>query len=456
MSCKQQIFFAVFRLKRALVDMGIPAAVDDVVTRYRLRGVFLSVFLFCQPFKHAVSVRDGAFVALLVLFVLRAAAGRVKLDFRDRTLQALSALVAVAVVSAAISPYVLDSFDAIRKNLFYQVVVFLFIVSEYGTFEELRPVFYSVLLGFAVLSLLIVAKIDTHALLDWLAQKGENTDLLGGYSLYATFYIPFAIGYLYSSNEKMPVKAALVVILFLEFALSLLNNHRGQIVAILVSAALVTILRGRYKALIAGAVICVVISGAVLYGNPRAFDRYETLLTPANYASDDPKGLNERRVIWSGAVDMIRDRPLLGWGYGWKKFGLVPRDAGYLDRWDRKDSAIKYFMGKGDGRANPHNLVLQILFEVGFIGFVAFVIFWSTVAAKAADAFTKKDTSVKGGAVSAAWLKYCTVGVLVSYVLINMVNGLWEESYGVLMMSFAAFCVVLHREAFKRDDTDAA
>lgn len=436
--------------------MGILAAADDVVTRYRLRGIFLSVFLFCQPFKHAVSVRDGAFVALLVLFVLRAAAGRVRLDFRDRTLQALSALVAVAVVSAAISPYVLDSFDAIRKNLFYQVVVFLFIVSEYRTFEELRPVFYSVLLGFAALSLLIVVKIDTRALLDWLAQNGDNTGLLGGYSLYATFYIPFAIGYLFSAKEKMPVKAALAVILFLGFTLSLLNNHRGQIVAILVSAALVTILSRRYKALIAGAVICVVISGAVLYGNPRAFERYETLLTPANYASDSMKGLNDRRAIWSGAVDMIGDRPLLGWGYGWKKFGLVPKDAGYLDRWDGKDSTVKYFMRAGYGSANPHNLVLQILFEIGFTGLAAFVIFWFTVAAKAADAFTKKAASAKGGAVPAAWLKYCTAGVLVSYVLVNMVNGLWEESYGVLMMSFAAFCVVLHREAFKGDGTDAA
>jgi len=37
-------------------------------------------------------------------------------------------------------------------------------------------------------------------------------------------------------------------------------------------------------------------------------------------------------------------------------------------------------------------------------------------------------------------------GVLISCVIVNIPNGLWEESTGTVMMAFAACCVVLCKE----------
>ena len=197
----------------------------------------------------------------------------------------------------------------------------------------------------------------------------------------------------------------------------------------------------RYSHLVVGLVVCVIAGAIIFYMKPASFDRYKTLLNPANYVSNDSVGWNDRASIWFGVIDMIKERPIIGHGYGWKKIALVAKDNGYLDnRWDKSGRTHLYFTSSRIRRGKPHNLPLQILFEVGFAGLVAFVFFWCTVAVKGLNVIRLRG---RAACTSGRFLTYAVPGVLLGYVLINFSNGLWEESYGVLMMSFAAACVVL-------------
>lgn len=421
--------------------MGILARLEDNIDGSGLTTVLLSVFLFLQPFHKFSGVRNAAFVLLLLALLVKLARRGLKFDFKDLTVIGFVLLVGAALVSAALSPYPLDSLDALRKNLLYQAVVFFAIISGYRGGEGLKPLIYALLAGFAALSVFVVLKYNHEVFLNWLehSDKGD-APFLKGYSLYATFYIPLAAAYLYASKEGAAFKAALVFFIFLEFTLSVLNNHRTQIIAIVLSAGLVTIAARRFKVLLGGAVICVVAGAAIYQANPGSFDRYKTLLNPNNYLSNAHEGLNDRVAIWQGTSDMIKDRPITGWGYGWKKIALVANEKGYLERWDKEGRTYIYFKEKGYGAANPHNLVLQILFEVGALGLLAFLFFWGTIVYKA---FSARGRETEGKSL----LKYGVAGVLFSYLIINYTNGLWEESFGVLMVSFAASCVVLYREA---------
>ncbi|MBI5587438.1 MAG: O-antigen ligase family protein [Deltaproteobacteria bacterium] len=421
--------------------MGLLANTEDLIVRYRLMTVFLAVFLFLQPFQKFAGVRSTAFVLLCLAFVVKLVRGGNKTGLKDPSVIGLILIIAVSLLSSALSPYPQESFDALRKNLLYQAVVFFVIVNCYRGYVGLKPLFYALMGGFAALSVYVVFKYDPEVFLNWLSHSDRgDAPFLKGYSLYATFYIPLAVAYLYASNEGWKLKSALVFFIFLELTLSVLNNHRGQLVAIVLSGAAITVFAKRYYLLLAGLMVCVALSLALLRVNPQSFDRYKTLLSPHTYVTNEHTGLNDRLAIWEGAFDMIKDRPVLGWGYGWKKLSTVANEKGYIDRWDKSGPTYRYYTQKGYGSANPHNLAIQILFETGVLGLLAFLFFWGTVVVKAASAGVSASAGTR-------LLKYGASGVLLSYLLINYANGLWEESFGILMVAFAASMVVLYREA---------
>ena len=426
--------------------MSILERIENRIDGLGLTTVFLSVFLFFQPFRGLSGVRNTAFVLLCLVFAVKLARGSVRVGTRDATVLGFLLIAAAAVLSAMLSPYPLDSLDAIRKNLFYQAVVFFTIAGCYRGYKDIKPLFHALIWGFAGLSVFVLLRYDPEVFLNWIRHsEAGDAPYLRGYSLYATFYIPFAAACLYASKDGWKVKAALVFFIVLEFALSFLNNHRTQIVAIALSVGVVTLVAGRFRVFLAGAVVAAVMVFAVYETNPHAFDRYRTLLKPQTYVTNEHQGLNDRLAIWSGALDMIKDRPVTGWGYGWKKLSTVAKEQGYLERWDKTGRTYLYYSEKGYGSANPHNLAIQILFETGIIGLLSFLFFWGTLAVKAAAA-PRADRGE-----GASLLRYGAAGVLFSYVLINYTNGLWEESFGILMMSFAAFLVVLYRESAAKE-----
>lgn len=419
--------------------MAIFDRLEDTIEEYGLISVFLAVFLFFQPFNGFAGVRSTAFVLLLAAFAVKAVKRGVRIDFKDWTVRGMLLLAVVSVLSSALSPYAFESFDAIRKNLVYQATVFFVILNEYRDLSGLRPVMLSMLAGFAALTLAILLTRDAHVLLNWLDYSNAvmRDPLLGGYSLFATFYIPLAFAYLYTSSESVPIKAAMTLFISLESVLSVLNNHRAQVVAIVSAAVLVTLLARRYRTAVA-IIIVVLAAGAVLLEtNPGSMDRYRTLLHAKTYVSNEHEALNNRLAIWKGASDMIRERPVVGWGYGWKKISTVAKER-FLEKWTEEPATYEYFDTRGYGGANPHNLALQILFETGAVGLIAFVFFWSTVFMKAVSAY---------GRAGSAFLWCAVPGVLISYVIINTTNGLWEEAMGNLMMAFAGCCVVVYRQA---------
>jgi len=418
---------------------------DNFIEKYRIIRFFLLVFLFFQPFTRFAGVRNTAFVSLLLLFLLKLLNGHIKLDLKDKSIQALVLLVAVILLSALVSQYPIESFNAIRKNLFYQLIVFLVIINEYRGMNELRLLFYTLAISFAVLSMIIILKNDTTVLLNWLKYPQTKDTFRKGYSLHATFYIPLIVGYLYAAKDNWKIKGALLLFLFIELSLVFLNNHKGQLVAILVSVTAITLMARRYRTFFTGVILCLVIGITIYQIKPGAFERYTSLLSMETFSSIQGNGWN--RPQWPGVVEVVRHKPILGYGYGWKKLATVVQEGGFLEKWKNKKVFLYYsFNNCGYGCANPHNLALQLLFEIGLIGLLAFMLFWFTILKKALSAF-KKDHSE-----SVDFLRYGTIGILIAYILINITNGLWEETAGNLMMTLAAVTIVIYKEALGGQD----
>src|SRR3989338_1004377 len=431
-----------------MVFQGLSLKYEEKI--YSLIPPLLLIYIFFQPFNHFAGIRNTAFFFMLPLLLIKL--GRkgighnfkgfnLNINWKDSTMTALFILLMAILTSIFFSNYIIDSLNAFRKNFFYQLVVFFVILTEFRDIEKLRALLGAVVLSFVTLTLIIFIKNPPSNLLNILEVKANRETFLSGYALNAGFYIPFTLGYLFSMKDRIVFRGIFWIMLFAEFALVwLYYSSRTTLIAILISTVVIIAMSKRYKMLAIIIVFFLAIGGVTYFKKPELIDRYKTLLSFKTYTGN--VGLSGRGYIWKGVVEIIKDRPIIGYGYGWKKLALVARDGGYLERWkDKWAGTYDYFSKTGYGSTNPHNLFLQILFEVGILGLVAFVLFCVTF-------FVNVIKIIKSGAEYElnCFVKYGVTGVLVAYAIVNMANGLWEESYGIITFVLAAVIMVIYEQ----------
>lgn len=108
----------------------------------------------------------------------------------------------------------------------------------------------------------------------------------------------------------------------------------------------------------------------------------------------------ERPEVWKGAIQMIAQRPLQGWGIGQFEFNFssyaTPEVAGQM----QKDNTF------GE---HAHNEVLELGIELGLIGLVLAAIFWCRLLERGARQIFKQPA---GGAAEATFTAGLTIGLL--------------------------------------------
>lgn len=410
---------------------------------YGLIVPLLLIYIFFQPFNHFAGIKNTAFYAMLLLFLIKIIRRGVKINWKDSAIVSFFILLAAILISIFLSRYVGDSLDAFRKNFLYQMTVFFVILTEFRDTEKLKALLNAVVLSFVTVTLIIFIKNQPENLLHILEIKGQKETFLRGYALNAAFYIPFTLGYLFSIKDKIIMRGFLWTMLLAEFVLVwLYYSSRTTLIAILISAIVMILLSKRYKMIAIIVVILLGVGVVSYFKKPELFERHKTLLSPGTYTSN--VGLSGRLDVWRGVFDMVKDSPIVGHGYGWKKIATVVRDEGYLEKWKEKWPATYDFYNSGYGKASPHNLALQMLFEIGILGLSAFVLFWITVFIKVVRTMRSETRNELN-----CFVKYGVLGVLIAYFIVNITNSLWEETYGILTFALATITMVIYEQNFK-------
>jgi O-antigen ligase len=111
-----------------------------------------------------------------------------------------------------------------------------------------------------------------------------------------------------------------------------------------------------------------------------------------------------RSQIWQANLDMIRERPLLGWGYGnYRKF---------------RDPYYRRYPG-ADTTAHAHNTLLQIWVDAGLLGLGAFLFLFAVILKKGWDAY---------GRLAEPWRGIALGGVL--GVVGFLLGGMTQHNFG--------------------------
>ena len=406
----------------------------------KLLRFFLYLLIFFQPFNRFNSFREIGFYGLLLLFILKIFKDKtVRIDFRDKTIVALSFLVGWSLLASVLGPYPLDSLNAIRKNLLAQVLIFIVIITEFKDAQELKRLFWIIVVSFFVVTF---ASIIEFVQADWTKFHQLNRThkmFIGGYANNATFYLPFIMAWLISMDKTKWEKLLGLTTLFAGIIIVFIYNSRTAILAIPIGMLVILFLSKKYKLFIASLIIFILCISAIFLSKSDVFSKYRSLSEPETFTKMD-----SRIYVWQGALHIIERRPFLGYGYGWKKMAFVAENSNLPDYWKQYYPDIySYYVENahsGYGRVNPHNLMLQIVFEIGLIGLGIFLYFWTTIIFKIFEVASSNQRSETRN------MTLYSIGILIPYLLINITNGFWQETYGNMIFLFMASVFVIYRQ----------
>lgn len=385
------------------------------------------VLLFIQPFEKFVAVKYLMMVGLLIAAVPLALRAEVRQRLRSRNIVlglALAIVVWCVAVSAA-SPYPADSLHALPRDLLLQAELLLVGGLLVTGPKQARTALWMIMAGFAAVSLLSAVEVASY-LKDHALSEGQiprsHKSFWGGYATMASFCLPLIIAFAVSTASGIRQRVLLGVLCLLGVVLTGLYGSRSPL---LVVAIAVIVLFGLLRAWKALAVVFLVMALGVGWvatqSNLGYLEKYRSLAEADTYVTN--QGLSLRLDVWSGVIELIEARPVLGYGYGWKKLAWAINDGGYAERWKATDPGKSaYFLGEETaasyGKVNPHNYFLQVAFEIGIPGLLLVLAFWLAV-------FWQGLKGVVRGPLEHQRLRVVILTTLLAYLLSNFANGFW-------------------------------
>lgn len=385
------------------------------------------VLLFIQPFEKFVAVKYLMMVGLLIAAVPLALRAEIRQRLRSRNIVlglALAIVVWCVAVSAA-SPYPADSLHALPRDLLLQAELLLVGGLLVTGPKQARTALWMIMAGFAAVSLLSAVEVASY-LKDHALSEGQiprsHKSFWGGYATMASFCLPLIIAFAVSTASGIRQRVLLGVLCLLGVVLTGLYGSRSPL---LVVAIAVIVLFGLLRAWKALAVVFLVMALGVGWvatqSNLGYLEKYRSLAEADTYVTN--QGLSLRLDVWSGVIELIEARPVLGYGYGWKKLAWAINDGGYAERWKATDPGKSaYFLGEETaasyGKVNPHNYFLQVAFEIGIPGLLLVFAFWLAV-------FWQGLKGIVRGPLEHQRLRVVILTTLLAYLLSNFANGFW-------------------------------
>lgn len=401
--------------------------------------------LFIQPFDKFVAVKYLLMLGLLVVAIplaLRADI-RERLHSRNTVLGLAFAIVIWCIAVSAASPYPADSLHALPRDLLLQAELLLVGALLVRTPGQARTALWAIMAGFSAVSVLSSFEVGSYLMHHSLSEgqiPRSHKSFWGGYASMASFCLPLLIAFAVSAATTLRQRVLLAALVILGVVLTVLYGSRSPLLVVAISVIVLFGLLRAWRAL--AAVFLVIALGVGLVAsqsNLGYLEKYRSLAQKDTYVTN--QGLSLRLDVWSGVMELIEERPLLGYGYGWKKLAWAINDGGYAGRWKANDPGkAAYFLGEAEeasyGKVNPHNYFLQVAFEIGIPGLVLVLAFWVA-------AFWMGLKGLARGAPDNQRLRAVLLTTLLAYMLGNFANGFWVGGLANMACALVGILVAL-------------
>ena len=425
--------------------------------RYNPLGFNLSSWLcFAFLFLNALPRTTAAVNILIALIAITALSLGYKkalaIDWRSPITISMIAFTGIALLSALLSPYWEESIKPIRRDLLPFLLVYVVLTCnkfEAAPKEQLaKAALWSLIASYIARVCLAIA--------DWSSQGLQHdaytidraaAPFVDFFAINSPLYLPLLITVLLYWRLRKRWQLLLVSCTITAYALIAIAGVRTAFLcAVLVGLYQVAPFLWKKKWIVLAFAITLSAVSFVAFKPQieKNIPKYATIFQPDTYKQNF--SLVERYSIWRSTVEMVSTRPLLGYGLGWKKLHDVAYKEGFYDRWQARHDwldewALRYYDATGYGGTNPHNAFVQILFETGGLGLIAYLAILISVGLSAYKARLP---------MSGDWLWPLVSASLLAFMIVNLMNGIWLTAGAMLGLTIVT---ELMRQARKKPKT---
>jgi ADP-heptose:LPS heptosyltransferase/O-antigen ligase len=355
------------------------------------RATFQLALLQCilQPISHVTALENLTFYTMLACVFALTWFRRETLSIRTPIVASVLALTTFFIVVSILGPYPLESLNAWRKDFLPPLATFMALLLTVRSPQRTVAVLMAVIAGLAIRLTLIAIEV-------WILQQPlisghpgfvrpytgsvVPSAFFGGFAVGAAIYAPLIAASLL--RRDLPVWGRYMAVYSLVGCILLVVDYgsRTPLLAMCAGLAVVVVATLGRRTIIASGLVVLVVVSLLSWHRPEVAERYGSIFAARTYTDAAPgqgTTIGDRLRIWDGIIEIANQRPLAGYGYGWKKLSMVVRDDGFLDRWkdspDADGFTVAYF-SLGYGGINPHNLLVHLYFEGGVFGVALFAV----------------------------------------------------------------------------------
>lgn len=375
----------------------------------------LLAYLFLVPFpSHTATARAGTLGAALLLWVLALASDN-GFRWRQRAMDRwVFAYIVVVVLSTLFSADPGESVRQFRSSGLKHLAIYLLVTEQLRRGADIHWLLWVSLASSSLIALY------GYWSFWWLGIMSDGRPVsVFSYQNDLSYYllVPCLVLVWYLIRERRwSLRPAWGALLMLHLGLLVLTQTRASMVAfVTASGAMALILRRRLLTFLLACLLGVAVPLGIL-GEGRMWERYASIFRWKTYATDQARVRGE---VWKTTVKLISTRPLLGYGYGWKGFRTQVRALGLRD------------LGVPGGVIHAHNIFLEVAYESGLLGLLAFLGLWVQVVAVALRNIRQR------GDPFISEINTLALGVFLGALLVGLTDiAYWYERVGTLTWLF--------------------
>jgi len=386
--------------------------------------VLLGIFIFCIPFPYTTAITNISFYGAILIALILLVFKYIKLIIKTPLTYPFLIFFIWSCLSLVWALNFENSVSDVRGHMINYLILFFLIINFFNSKKRFNILAWIVVLSAVVFS--IIGMVYYYIIMDnafFAVRLGHilpnninaSTELpvnmIGTLTITALMLCLFFFFREVNFWKKIAIAGCAVIIV----AATVLTQSRGAIIALVTVTIIILFMKNKklIPVFLIGLSLIVIIS-------PWKKDRMEI------------KSFVERLKINYITINVIKDHPLLGIGFGMKTFSDDPNIKDYA----KHKVSAQY---KPEDIYSPHNWLLDITVRLGLIGLALFmgIIFTFLRMCRQIIKYAKDDTIRQGGIyVTVAFISYFIIGLMepvflfsasaiIFYVILAMITILW-------------------------------
>lgn len=386
------------------------------------RGIEYSllIYIFTQPFvRHTATIQAISLSIALCLWLIKI------FYFRDYEFERTGVSIFLIIYTFIVILSILFGIErltgirAFKSDIAKQLILYAIVINEIKTIGQIKRILYAMVFSISLLILASLCEYITVAgaydgFYQYVYKTTNRGTIISNFAELSIFYYVVSVLLFFVERSKS-LRIAIGISILLQILFISFSGCRTALITVAFVSTLFPLMLKRYKAVLSFLLGLIILLYLVHASNPQMNYKREYLevFSLSTYLKFELQndGLGGRMPTWRAAYEMWKQKPILGHGYGWKKFAKVWEEKGYVGL-----------------LPNPHNLFLSLLFESGVLGLISFVLFIVVVFMSLYNNYRRAVSNDH---------KLLLLGILIllgSTIVSSFSVSTWAGTHGKLMM----------------------